>query len=88
MFCLEDNEDEERTIIHIGGEDIHKIVYSEYIPKPKVINLDYKRLFHSPLLVSYIPSLVRIPLKQREANETKTSGIEQAVLITEGECES
>ena len=67
MFCLEDNEDnedEERTIIHIGGEDIHKIVYSEYIPKPKVINLDYKRLFHSPLLVSYIPSLVRIPLKQ------------------------
>ncbi|KAF3511208.1 hypothetical protein F2Q69_00003665 [Brassica cretica] len=46
MFCLEDNEDEERTIIHVGGEDIHKIVYSEYIPKPKVINLDYKRLFH------------------------------------------
>ncbi|CAN6997019.1 unnamed protein product [Brassica oleracea var. botrytis] len=93
MFCLEDNEDEERTIIHVGGEDIHKIVYSEYIPKPKIRTCYSMGLVEgcnpSPtLLVSYIPSLVRIPLKQREANETKTSGIEQAVLITEGECES
>ncbi|KAG2315825.1 hypothetical protein Bca52824_018947 [Brassica carinata] len=41
MCCHQDIEDEERTLVYVTGEDIHKIVYREYIPK--VIDLDYRR---------------------------------------------
>ncbi|CAG7882705.1 hypothetical protein BRARA_C03646 [Brassica rapa] len=59
MCCLGDYVDEDKTILYVAGEDIHKIVYREYIPE--VRDLEY---IPSPRLVSYVPSLVRIPLKQ------------------------
>ncbi|KAH0934331.1 hypothetical protein HID58_011448 [Brassica napus] len=61
MCCLGDYGDEDKTLLYVAGEDIHKIVYREYISDPEVRDLKY---IPSPRLVSYIPSLVRIPLKQ------------------------
>ncbi|KAJ4870814.1 putative F-box/kelch-repeat protein [Raphanus sativus] len=65
MCCHQDFEEKERTIIYVAGEDIHKVVYIEHIPKG-IINIDFRRSLQppSPLLVSYVPSLVQIPLKQ------------------------
>ncbi|CAA7051254.1 unnamed protein product [Microthlaspi erraticum] len=65
MCCFLD--EDTRTIIYIFGEDMHKQVYREIF---REIYREVKQRRHylvpydSPLLFSYVPSLVRIPARQ------------------------
>ncbi|KAH0891510.1 hypothetical protein HID58_053939, partial [Brassica napus] len=57
----EKDDDQESTRIYVAGQDIYKPVYSDF----KETHYDRRRKPLSPLLLSYVPSLVQIPAKQR-----------------------
>ncbi|CAG7882700.1 unnamed protein product [Brassica rapa] len=62
MCCHQEDDDQESTRIYVAGQDIYKPVYSDF----KETHYDRRRKPLSPLLLSYVPSLVQIPAKQED----------------------